>query len=72
MQALETPIRLGGQSIAVSASVGIALAATDDAATLLRFADAAMYEAKARGRGRMAVFSNGLIEQARNRLDLFK
>ena len=71
MQALETPIRLGGQSIAVSASVGIALAATDDAATLLRFADAAMYEAKARGRGRMAVFSNGLIEQARNRLDLF-
>jgi diguanylate cyclase (GGDEF)-like protein/PAS domain S-box-containing protein len=80
LNALVEPIELAGRAVAVSASIGIVVAGADaagrsvsgaeDAGTLLRYADAAMYEAKAQGRSRAAVFNAGLIEQARNRLDL--
>jgi diguanylate cyclase (GGDEF)-like protein len=74
LASLEAPIVLAGRSVAITASVGIALASSDsrmDAATLLRHGDAAMYEAKSQGRGRTAVFTPRLADQARNRLELF-
>ncbi|MEX0868298.1 MAG: EAL domain-containing protein [Nitriliruptoraceae bacterium] len=52
-QAATSPIRLGGLSVAVTASVGVAIASADDANTvddLLRIADSALAAAKARGR----------------------
>ncbi|MFI5249410.1 MAG: putative bifunctional diguanylate cyclase/phosphodiesterase [Gemmatimonadales bacterium] len=55
--ALRTPFRLGDGELAVSASIGIARASDDDNAdTLLRNADVAMYRAKSEGRGRCAIF----------------
>jgi diguanylate cyclase (GGDEF)-like protein/PAS domain S-box-containing protein len=74
MVALEKPISLAGRAVAVSASIGIAVASKDAAGSadaLLSCADAAMYDAKGRGRGRVAVFTSRLAEQARRRLDLF-
>ncbi|MCW2545715.1 MAG: domain S-box protein, partial [Mycobacterium sp.] len=74
LSALERPINLSGRSVAVNASIGIAVAAVPSAASadvLLAYADAAMYDAKARGRGRIAVFTAGLADQQRNRLELF-
>jgi len=53
LSALAAPVALGGQTVVVGASVGIALfpAHGADAATLLRRADAAMYAAKRAGGG---------------------
>ena len=73
-QAFDAPIELAGRSVAISASIGIALAPTgggERADALLGYADAAMYQAKSEGRGRMAVFSHGLIDRAQSRLQLF-
>jgi diguanylate cyclase (GGDEF)-like protein/PAS domain S-box-containing protein len=55
---LKPPFELPGQSVFVSASIGIAtgVALQDRFDALLRDADAAMYEAKARGRSRHAMF----------------
>ena len=49
--ALEAPVRLGEQAVHVEGSLGIALGPTqgEDAATLLRHADVAMYQVKAQG-----------------------
>src|SRR5206468_11647703 len=49
--ALKTPIELDGYALEVSASIGLSLAlsADDDADTLLRRADVAMYVAKRSG-----------------------
>ncbi len=75
LRALELPVNLAGRPVAVSASVGIALcdaiAPGVEAATLLRYADAAMYSAKSQGRGRTAVFTSELADQAQMRLELF-
>jgi diguanylate cyclase (GGDEF)-like protein/PAS domain S-box-containing protein len=71
--ALDDPIELAGRPVAVSASIGIAVATGDggDADELLGYADAAMYEAKGKGRGRVAMFTPCLVAQAQNRLQLF-
>jgi diguanylate cyclase (GGDEF)-like protein/PAS domain S-box-containing protein len=55
---LRRPIMLGGRSIVVGGSIGIALAAEHDATAeeLLTQADAAMYAAKAAGKGRHAIY----------------
>ena len=69
---LEEPIVLDGRPVTVTASIGIAVTTgTEDADTLLRHADTAMYEAKSQGRGRTAVFTACLAEKARRRLDMF-
>ncbi len=52
LEALSPAFRLGAQDVQVSASVGLCLSScNDDAETLLRAADAAMYRAKASGKG---------------------
>ncbi|MCW2546522.1 MAG: hypothetical protein JWN96_982 [Mycobacterium sp.] len=73
-QALDDPIELAGRPVAVTASIGIAVATGADGSNadeLLGYADAAMYEAKGRGRGRVAVFTPSLVADAQNRLRLF-
>jgi diguanylate cyclase (GGDEF)-like protein len=70
--ALRAPIDLYGQLLHATMSVGIAAAPPlpADADTLLRHADAAMYEAKARGRGRSHVSDRRGLERSREELDL--
>ena len=66
--ALERPFSLDGQSVVVSASVGIAFAGGDaDGGTLLRHADVAMYAAKRRGNG-VATYAATEDVQAAHRL----
>jgi diguanylate cyclase (GGDEF)-like protein/PAS domain S-box-containing protein len=52
LDTLSEPFRVGDESFHISGSIGISIFPrdADDAATLLRHADAAMYEAKAEGR----------------------
>jgi diguanylate cyclase (GGDEF)-like protein len=67
---LEPPFELPGQSVFVTASIGIATgsALRDRSEALLRDADAAMYEAKARGRARHALFDPTMHARAVTRL----
>jgi diguanylate cyclase (GGDEF)-like protein/PAS domain S-box-containing protein len=71
-EAIREPALLRGQWIYVTASIGIAVAPPleADAETLLRHADAAMYEAKARGRARYQFFDVAFAEDSRQRLEL--
>ena len=69
LEALSQPCLIGNQEINVTASLGIAIA--DDEATpesLLRDSDAAMYLAKARGRGRIELFDEVLRSNAERRM----
>jgi diguanylate cyclase (GGDEF)-like protein len=51
---LRAPVDVGPASVVVGCSIGMAVAgAEDDARSVLREADAAMYRAKARGRDRL-------------------
>jgi diguanylate cyclase (GGDEF)-like protein/PAS domain S-box-containing protein len=67
---LEPPFELPRQAVFVSASIGIAsgVAQQDRSEALLRDADAAMYEAKARGRSGHAVFDPTMHTRAVTRL----
>ena len=71
-RALADPITLeGGEQITLGASIGITVAGPDDdAATLLRDADAAMYQAKQRGTGQVQWFDDRLRADVLERLDL--
>jgi diguanylate cyclase (GGDEF)-like protein/PAS domain S-box-containing protein len=64
------PVRLSDGVHQVSVSVGIAVASCpeDTADSLLRDADAAMYRAKERGRGRYELFDEAMREQVIRRL----
>ncbi len=68
---LRRPIDIGGQTITMGASIGIALAGGRDAVTddLLAHADAAMYEAKAQGKNRLAVFELSMRVRAWSRME---
>ena len=76
LSALATPFAIDGETVPISASLGIAVAPAHgtDYATLLRRADAAMYRAKAQGRGRWQMFEPAMEQRraARDRtvLDL--
>ncbi len=65
------PFQAGDRLINVSASIGVAtnLDTTDDAETLLSFADAAQYRAKQTGRDRIEVFDIKLRAAIESRLD---
>jgi diguanylate cyclase (GGDEF)-like protein/PAS domain S-box-containing protein len=69
-QAFLIPVKLGQQEVAISASIGITVAPEDgvDAELLLKHADLAMYEAKARGKNTYRFFSQDLNDAANERL----
>ncbi len=56
--ALRSPFLVSGRSIGVTASFGVAFSRESDGPDedLVRMADASMYQAKQRGRNRVAVF----------------
>ena len=63
------PCALADRDLVVTPSIGIAVASgPEDAETLLRDADAAMYRAKARGGARYELFDHAMREQAGARL----
>ncbi len=76
VEQVEVPFRIGGQNVAIGASVGIAYARPDgeavapvsDSEELLGRADLAMYEAKTTGRSRFVVFDQQMGRRAEDRL----
>jgi diguanylate cyclase (GGDEF)-like protein len=72
LEALGAELRLGGQALRISASIGITLYPRDgaDITSLLRNADTAMYRAKARGPGCYLFFSPELDRRNQERLAL--
>ncbi|WP_404419263.1 EAL domain-containing protein [Marinospirillum sp.] len=70
--ALSSPTSLSGQTIHISASIGISLFPGDgeDADTLLKHADGAMYKAKDVGKCTHYFFTNDLKKSADERLQL--
>lgn len=72
IQDLNEPFFVAKSEIHVGASVGIAIFPNDgrDADTLLRNADLAMYEAKARGKNNYHIFTSAINEQVHQRLAL--
>ncbi|MGH1471834.1 MAG: EAL domain-containing protein [Cellvibrionaceae bacterium] len=72
IQDLNEPFFIAKSEIHVGASVGIAIFPNDgrDADTLLRNADLAMYEAKARGKNNYHIFTSAINEQVHQRLAL--
>lgn len=67
---LDEPFDIGGRTVHVTASVGIASSAVCPTEDLLRAADAAMYVAKRRGCGQAQMFDASLAAEARDRFDL--
>ncbi|NRT55579.1 two-component system response regulator [Sphaerotilus uruguayifluvii] len=72
MGALDLPFEIDAQDLHVSASVGVSLYPRDssDAQTLLKYADTALYKAKAAGRNTYCFFSPEMDAQAHERLRL--
>jgi diguanylate cyclase (GGDEF)-like protein len=70
LRAIEQPVEVAGQTLCVSASIGIALAPLDDisADLLIRDADTAMYEAKRRGRAAYRFFNSEMTERVAEEL----
>jgi diguanylate cyclase (GGDEF)-like protein/PAS domain S-box-containing protein len=70
LEGLATPIVLRDRDLTPTASIGIAIAAGEDAEALLRNADTAMYAAKRQGKGRYALFEPAMHAMVVERLDL--
>lgn len=70
--ALAEPVELAGQSLEVTASIGLAIYPKDgsDGETLLMNADAAMYQAKAQGRNSYYFFTAEINRKIHERLAL--
>lgn len=64
--ALETPIRVSGQDIFATMSIGIAYAGAqyESAEDMLRDADTAMYQAKTTGKARFQIFDESMHKRA--------
>jgi diguanylate cyclase (GGDEF)-like protein/PAS domain S-box-containing protein len=71
-KALAVPLKIDGQDLYVSVSIGIAVGgpAYRDPNEILRDADVAMFEAKNQGRGRVVVFEPGMAVAAASRLQV--
>jgi diguanylate cyclase (GGDEF)-like protein len=69
IRAIEQPINWNNQTIALSASVGISVSPddSDDLDILLKNADTAMYEAKAKGRNNFQFFQHQMNDAANAR-----
>lgn len=74
LEAVSEPVQLRDDSVAVSASIGVALYPDDrvDADTLLRHADQAMYLAKQRGRNCVQVFDSSVEASLRQKQELLR
>ncbi len=72
LAALRSPFEIDGDEVHVTVSVGISLYPADGttSSALLRKADAAMYEAKKQGRNRLHFHTEGMTEEARQRIAL--
>ena len=70
LEGLATPIVLRDRDLTPTASIGIAIAAGEDAETVLRNADTAMYAAKRQGKSRYALFEPAMHATVVERLDL--
>jgi diguanylate cyclase (GGDEF)-like protein/PAS domain S-box-containing protein len=69
---LKAPIRYDSQELSVSASIGIAFGSlsSNSPETILEDADVAMYQAKASGKAKFAIFTEVMREQTKRRLEL--
>lgn len=72
LSSIEIPIFVGGNEARVSGSIGVSIFPTDATSSdeLMKFADAAMYKAKADGRGRYHFFANAVQEHVLQHLEL--
>jgi diguanylate cyclase (GGDEF)-like protein/PAS domain S-box-containing protein len=72
LQVLEAPILHDGRELVVTASIGIIMPGDDavDAATVVRDADTAMYQAKSSGGNRYAIFNKDLHRRSVARLEI--
>ena len=71
LEAIKQPVCLAGNTVSVSASIGVSLYPLDhaDPDTLLRHADQAMYEAKHAGKNRYHLFDSANDREARQHRD---
>ena len=69
---MSAPFLVGGQSLSLTTSIGIAVFPDDgsDAATLVKHADTAMYDAKANGRDGCRYYNPMLTAEAVHRVEL--
>jgi diguanylate cyclase (GGDEF)-like protein/PAS domain S-box-containing protein len=72
LEAAHAPFVLSGQEVFVAASIGVAIFPldADDAASLVRNADVAMYRAKDKGKNRFEFYEAAMSDQAMERLSL--
>jgi diguanylate cyclase (GGDEF)-like protein len=73
LEVLRQPYDLNGcvgRQLSLTASIGVAWGLRDDADTLVRDADLALYEAKAAGKNRYATFQSSMQTAASDRLEL--
>jgi len=68
MSKFEQPVDIGGRSVNIGASIGVALYPQNgmEAETLLKAADVAMYRAKQDGRGKYQIFTQDLESDLRS------
>jgi diguanylate cyclase (GGDEF)-like protein/PAS domain S-box-containing protein len=69
---LASPIMINGQQLTTSCSIGIGMYPADgaDPQTLMKHADVAMYDAKAKGRNNYQFFSHAMNAKAQERLSV--
>jgi len=72
IEALQQPFAIGGQSVRISASIGVAVypADADTPSDLIKNADMALYRAKAEGRGLTRFYEAAMDEALRQRRQL--
>ena len=70
--AIAKPLQIDGHLLQASSSIGVAFteSAQDNAISLLQQADAAMYEAKSRGRGQICYFNDAMRLKLKRQADI--
>jgi diguanylate cyclase (GGDEF)-like protein/PAS domain S-box-containing protein len=67
-EAFKDPVAVAGEQFPVGMSIGVALSPPYSADSLLRYADSAMYHAKATARGGVVAYGDELADEATRRL----